>query len=153
MAREPKQLVETLLSSIHDPKVVRDLCAPDVIYVSLNYSNPDLQKIMPWCGTGHGVNAITQTFHDVAHYWHIDSFTPEAIFGEGENVAVFGRFTYTSTKLGKTITTPFSIFCKVNGDKVVYMQFMEDTFGTASSFRSGGTWRFQSNPEGGEVEI
>lgn len=153
MARKPKEVVETLLGSIHDPEVVRALCAPDVTYVSLNYSNPDLQKIMPWCGTGRGVSAISKTFHDVAHYWHIDSFTPEAIFGEGENVAVFGRFTYTSTKLQKTVTTPFSIYCKVNEDKVVYMQFMEDTFCTASSFRSGGTWRFQSNPEGGEVEV
>jgi len=153
MAREPKEIVRKLLQSIRDPKVVSDLCAPDVTYVSLNYSNPDLHKVMPWCGTGHGVDAISKTFHDVARYWRVDSFTPEAIFSEGENVAVFGRFTYTSTKLRKTITTPFSIFCKVTDGKVVYMQFMEDTFCTASSFRSGGTWKFQSDPNGGEVEV
>ena len=153
MADEPKEIVRTLLNSIQDPDVVRKLCAQDVTYVSLNYNNPDLHKIMPWCGTGQGVNAISKTFHDVAHYWHIDSFTPEAIFGDEENVAVFGRFTYTSTKLRKTVTTPFSIFCKVSDGKVVYMQFMEDTFCTASSFRSGGTWKFQSDPEGGEIEV
>jgi uncharacterized protein len=33
------------------------------------------------------------------------------------------------------------------------MQFMEDTFCTGSSFRSGGAWKFQSDPNGGEVEI
>jgi len=153
MAREPKEIVQALLASIQDSEVVRASCAPDVTYVSLNYSNPELHKIMPWCGTGQGVNAISKTFHDVARYWSVDSFTPEAIFGEGENVAVFGRFTYTSTKLRKTVTTPFSIFCKVTGGKVVYMQFMEDTFCTASSFRSGGTWTFQSDPNGAEVEI
>lgn len=153
MAREPKEIVRKLLDSIQDPRVVAALCAPDVTYVSLNYSNPDLRKIMPWCGTGKGVNAISKTFHDVARYWNIDSFTPEAIFGEEDNVAVFGRFTYTSAKLHKTVTTPFSIFCKVSDGKVVYMQFMEDTFCTASSFRSGGAWKFQSNPDGGEVEI
>lgn len=153
MPLEPKEIVRTLLDSIQDPRVVGDLCAPDVTYVSLNYSNPDLRKIMPWCGTGQGVNTISKTFHDVARYWNVDSFTPEAIFGEEGNVAVFGRFTYTSTKLQKTVTTPFSIFCKVSNGKVVYMQFMEDTFGTASSFRSGGTWKFQSDPNGGEVEI
>jgi len=153
MARQPKEIVQKLLESIRDPQVVRALCAPDVTYVSLNYSNPDLHKIMPWCGTGHGVDAISKTFDDVARYWIIDSFTSEAIFGEGENVAVFGRFTYTSTKLRKTVTTPFSIFCKVNDGRVVYMQFMEDTFCTASSFRSGGTWKFLSNPDDGEVEI
>ena len=153
MAREPKEIVKALLQGIREPGVVEEVCAPDVTYVSLNYSNPDLHKLMPWCGTGHGAKAISKTFHDVARYWSVDSFAPEVIFGEGENVAVFGRFTYTSTKLRKTITTPFSIFCKVTGGKVVYMQFMEDTFCTASSFRSGGTWKFQSDPDGGEVEI
>jgi hypothetical protein len=28
--------------------------APDVTYVSLNYDNPDLKKIMPWAGTSRG---------------------------------------------------------------------------------------------------
>ena len=153
MAREPKEIVKALLQGIRDPGVVEKLCAPDVTYVSLNYSNPDLRKIMPWCGTGHGVEAISKTFHDVAEFWTVESFTPEDIFGEDDKVAVFGRFTYTSTKLRKTVTTPFAILCKLKGGKVSYMQFMEDTFCTASSFRSGGTWKFQSDPNGGKVEI
>jgi uncharacterized protein len=153
MAGEPQEIVRKLLGSIQDPEVVRTLCARDVTYVSLNYSNPDLHKIMPWCGTGRGANAISKTFQDVARYWNIDSFNPEVIFAEEGNVAVFGRFTYTSTKLRKTVTTPFSIFCKVSNGKVVYMQFMEDSFCTASSFRSGGKWKFESDPDGGEVEI
>jgi len=153
MTRQPKEIVQALLNSIRDRNAVRTLCAPDVTYVSLNYSNPDLKRIMPWCGTGHGAEAISKTFEDVGRYWNIDSFTPEAIFGEGENVAVFGRFTYTSTKLHKTVTSPLGIYCKVQSEKVVYMQFMEDTFCTASSFRSGGTWKFESDPNGREVEI
>jgi uncharacterized protein len=153
MTHEPKEIVHTLLRFVRDPKVVKELCAPDVTYVSLNYSNPDLHKIMPWCGTGQGADAIIKTFHDVAQFWSIDSFTPETTLGEGENVAVFGRFTYTSTKLRKTVTSPFAIFCKVKDGKVTYMQFMEDTFCTASSFRSGGEWKFQSDPKGGEVHI
>jgi len=148
-----KEIVQTLLNDVRNPETVRALCVPDVTYVSLNYSNPDLRKIMPWCGTGRGVDAISKTFHDVSEYWTIDSFTPEAVFGEDENVAVFGRFTYTSTKLRKSVTSPFAIFCKVNGGKVTYMQFMEDTFATAASFRSGGSWKFQSDPHDGEVEI
>ena len=66
---------------------------------------------------------------------------------------MFGRFTYTSTRLKKSVTTPFAIYCKVQSGKVTYMQFMEDTFATAASFRSGGAWTFQSDPRGGEVEI
>jgi hypothetical protein len=36
-----------MLSSSH----VRSLVTDDVTYVSLNYDNPDLRSIMPWCGT------------------------------------------------------------------------------------------------------
>jgi uncharacterized protein len=153
MQVNPQEIVRMLLKSVRDPNTVMELCAPDVTYVSLNYTNSDLRKIMPWCGTSRGPEAILRTFRDVATFWAVDSFAPEEIFGEGGNVAVFGRFTYTSTKLRKTVTSPFSIFCKVKDGKITYMQFMEDTFCTASSFRSGGTWKFQSDPHGGEVEI
>ena len=149
----PKETVQALLSDIRNPSTVRNLCAHDVTYVSLNYSNPDLHRIMPWCGTGHGTEAISKTFHDVSEYWSIDSFIPELFVGENDSVAVFGRFIYTSTKLGNTVTSPFAILCKVQNGKVTYMQFMEDTFATAASFRSGGSWKFQSDPRGAEVVI
>jgi hypothetical protein len=82
---KPKETVQALLNDIRNPKTVRDLCAQGVTYVSLNYNNPDLHKIMPWCGTRKGVDAISKTFHDVSECWNIDSFSPEAIFGEDEN--------------------------------------------------------------------
>jgi ketosteroid isomerase-like protein len=153
LSQSPREVVKELLANIHDRETVKRLCSPDVTYVSLNYDNSDLHKIMPWCGTGHGPDAITKTFAAVARYWIVDSFEPEEIFGEGENVAVFGRFTYTSTKLQRTVTSPFAIHLKVKGGKVAYMQFMEDTFCTSSSFRSGGSWRFESDPDGGTVVI
>jgi uncharacterized protein len=153
MSRDPKETVQALLQGVRDPNLVKQLCAPDVTYVSLNYTNPDLRKIMPWCGTSRGPEAILKTFQDVADFWDVDSFTPEEIFGEAGNVAVFGRFTYTSTKVRKTVTSPFAILCKVEDGRITFMQFMEDTFCTASSFRSGGTWKFQSDPNGGEIEI
>ena len=149
----PKEVVQEALAHIREPEVVRRLCAPDVSYVSLNYDNPDLRRIMPWCGTGHGADAISKTFQEVGRYWIVDSFEPEVVFGEGENVAVFGRFTYTSAKRRKTMTTPFSIFCKVKEGRITYMQFMEDTFCTSSSFRSGGAWEFQSDPDGTETVV
>lgn len=153
MSRDAKEIVQALLQSVRDPRAVKEFCAPDVTYVSLNYTNPDLHRIMPWCGTSRGPEAILKTFHDVADFWVVESFTPEEIFGEAGNVAVFGRFTYTSTKLRRRVTSPFAILCKVADGKITYMQFMEDTFATGASFRSGGTWKFQSDPRGGEIEI
>lgn len=75
------------------------------------------------------------------------------MFTDGESVGVFGRFTYESTVLSKSVTSPFSVFAKVRNGRCTYMQFMEDTFATAASFRSGGSWAFQSDPEGTEIAI
>lgn len=153
MPKTPVEIVQALLQGSIDPAIVHALVAPDATYVSLNYENAELRKIMPWAGTSRGPDAILSTYTTVAERWESQAFDIEAIFGTEENVAVFGRFTYKSKTLGKTITSPFSIFAKVQNEQVTYMQFMEDTFGTASTFRSGGSWKFQSDPAGGEVEV
>lgn len=66
---------------------------------SLGYHNPDLRSITPWCGTHRqaGPESIVRTFVDVGRYWNIIAFEPDAVFGEGEYAAMFGRFTYRST--------------------------------------------------------
>jgi hypothetical protein len=132
---------------------VRSLVTRDVTYVSLNYSNPDLERIMPWCGTSRGPEGIVKTFVDVGRYWAVQSFEREALFGDDAHAAMFGRFTYKSTFLGKVVTSPFAIFAKCKDGRCNYLQFMEDTFATGSSFRSGGIWVFQSKPGGERVEI
>lgn len=153
MSKAPVEIIRELLAGATRPEVVHALVAPEATYVSLNYDNPELKRIMPWSGTARGPEAILGTYTRVAEFWESEAFEIETIFGDGENVAVFGRFIYRSKTLGKSITSPFSIFAKVNNGQVTYMQFMEDTFGTASTFRSGGVWKFRSDPAGGEVEV
>jgi len=148
MSLTPVEIVSSLLNNPTDIEHVRSLTSTDFTYVSLNYSNPDLKKIMPWCGTSHGAESLVQTFVDVGRYWEVLGFEIKAQFGSGEHVAVFGSFTYRSTVLGKLVTSPFSIHAKVAGGRCNYMQFMEDTLATSESFKSGGCWTFQSNPNG-----
>ncbi len=148
--------LETMTAILTDPKNidhVRSLVTPDVTYVSLNYDDPDLKRVMPWCGTAHGPEAIVQTFVDVARYWSVDDFRIEAELDSGENAAIFGRFTYTSTVLSRTVTSPFSVFGRVKDGLCHYMQFMEDTFATTASFRSGGHWIIRSDPDGEQIEV
>ena len=152
MAKSPVKIVKAVLDNPTDLASVRELVAPNATYMSLNEDNPELKKIMPWTGTQKGPEAITSTYARVGRFWSNEAFEIRDMFGEGENVAVFGRFTYRSTTLGKAITSPFSILAKVRDGKVTYMQFMEDTFGTASTFRTGGTATYRSDPDGGEVE-
>src|SRR5258708_38210559 len=149
----PLDIINGILNNPKDINNVRSLTTKDVTYVSLNYSNADLKKVMPWCGTSHGPESIVKTFVDVGRFWKVESFKKEAMFSDGENVAVFGRFTYKSSILSKTVTSPFSVFAKVHNGRCTYMQFMEDTFATGASFRSGGKWTFHGDPNGKEVSI
>ncbi len=149
----PLEVINAILANPKDIENVRSLTTKSVTYVSLNYNNPDLKKIMPWCGTSYGPESIVKTFSDVGRFWKVKSFKKEASLTDGGNVAIFGRFTYVSIVLSKTVTSSFSVFAKVRKGRCTYMQFMEDTFATGASFRAGGEWIFRSNPAGTEVAI
>jgi uncharacterized protein len=153
MEETPVDIVRRLLSDPTNPEVVGELVADDSVYVSLNFEDPDLKRIMPWCGTGHGSSALLQTFTDVSRFWSINDFEILDIFGSDSRVAAFGRFTYTSAVLRQRVTSPFAVLAKVEHGKVIYTQFMEDSFATARSFRSGGAWTIQSDPDGPEISV
>ena len=152
MPRSNVEVVKAILDNPTDLDSVKELVAPDATYVSLNYDNPELKRLMPWAGTQTGPEAIVSTYTRVGRYWKNEGFEIGDIFEAGENVAVFGRFTYRSNTVSRAITSPFAILAKVRDGRLAYMQFMEDTFGTASTFRTGGTATFRADPDGGEVE-
>lgn len=153
MPETPSEIVQALLKDPTNLAVVSRLVAADATYVSLNYENPELKRIMPWAGTGKGPQAIVDTYSRVGRCWEDQGTEVEDIVESQGNVAVFGRFTYKSKTLQKSITSPFSIFAKVRDGQIVYMQFMEDTFGTASTFRTGGASTFHSDPQGSEITV
>jgi uncharacterized protein len=139
----PIETVVKLLTNLGDEKMIRALVAEDATYVSLNYNNPDLKKIMPWCGTNVGVSAFVKNLSGVSQCWETLEFNPGEIFGSDERVALFGSFKYRSRVLKQIVDSPFAIFSKVKDGKIIYLQFMEDTFATSASFldRSKGTYR------------
>ena len=145
-------VVKAILDNPTDLGSVRKWVAPDATYVSLNYDNPELKRLMPWAGMQKGPEAIASTYARVGRYWENEGFEIDDSFEAGENVAVFGRFTYRSVTVGRAVTSPFSILAKVRDGRVAYMQFMEDIFATASSFRTGGTATYRADPDGGEIE-
>ena len=76
--------------------------------------------------------------------WENQAFNVTTMFASGENVAVFGDFRYKSHSLGKVVSSPFSILVKVVDGKVTYLQFLEDSYATAASFRKDGSWTVQT---------
>lgn len=151
--RTPVETVLALLADAANPSTVAELVAPDATYVSLNYDNPDLKRIMPWCGSHTGAQSIVETFVNVNRHWEILAFDVLEAFGSDERVAVFVSCTFRSRVMDRTLTSPVAIFARLAEGKVTHMQFMEDTFGTASTFRSGGAWTFRADPGGAEVTI
>lgn len=129
------------------------LVAEDATYISLNFDNPELKKILPWTGTQKGRKAFTSTFIGVANYWTIKDFKVADAFGVGENVAIFGSFKYRSKTRGKSFTSPLAIHAKVRDGKIVHFMFMEDTFASSRSFSSGGTWNIKTTPNGREFKV
>jgi ketosteroid isomerase-like protein len=153
MSADPIEVVGEWLQNLLDPGVVKRLVAPEATYVSLNTDDPELQKIMPWTGTSRGPKAFLDNLGTMFARWENQAFNVTAMFGSGENVAVFGDFRYRSYSLGKVVSSPFSIFLKVVDGKVTYLQFLEDSYATASSFRKSGSWTVQTEPGAEPIEV
>lgn len=136
-------VVMEFLSNTTPDKVedaAKRLVAHDATYVSLNFENPELQQILPWTGTNYGPTAFSSLFLQLANYWKTEDFTITDQIASGEDVAIFGKFTYRSLAVDDVFTSPFSIHAKVRDGKITYFQFMEDTYASASSFRKSGSW-------------
>ncbi|KAK0937333.1 hypothetical protein LTR29_011067 [Friedmanniomyces endolithicus] len=149
MTTRAPNVVSKLLANSTNLELVKELIAEDATYISLNYNNPELKGIEPWCGTHNqaGPAGIHQSFVDVSRYWTVEKFDIQASFGGSntadvsdrtEHVAIFGCFVYRSKSIGKLTGPPFAVWAKVDmaEGKVTYMQFMEDTLSSANSFRS-----------------
>jgi ketosteroid isomerase-like protein len=149
----PLELLQTLLSNPTDIEHVRGLTTEDVTYVSLNFDNPELHKVLPWAGTNRSPQSIVDAFNGMGRVWETKAFEIRDVIADEQGVAMFGSFTYKTRTLGKEITSPFALLAKVTGDKISYIQFLEDTFGTASSFRAAGTWRFRGVATGDDVSV
>jgi ketosteroid isomerase-like protein len=146
-------VLQEVLQNTSNLKVLTQLMTPDATYVSLTFDNPELKKVMPWTGTHKGPQALPDVFAAIQRFWKTLDFKITDAIEQGSRVALFGAFTYKSSVTGKEITSPFGLLARFEGDKVAYLQFLEDSYGTAGSFKTGGATRFHSDPLGKEVEV
>lgn len=108
---------------------------------------------MPWAGTSQGPQAVLDNLGAIFGRWENQAFNVTTMFASDENVAVFGDFRYRSNSLGKVVSSPFSILAKVVDGKVTYVQFLEDSYATAASFRKEGSWTVQTEPDAEPFEV
>jgi ketosteroid isomerase-like protein len=156
MSTNPTEVIKELLENTAPDKVeaaASRLVAEDLTYVSLNFDNPELKRILPWTGTSKGQYTLSDTFKRVARFWTIEGFSVASLFGDGEDVAAFGEFTYRSNTTGKAFRSPFAIHAKVRDGKIASFLFMEDTFASARSFSTGGTWTVNTELQAEPYEV
>ena len=146
-------VLQEVLQNISNLKALRQLMTPDVTYVSLNFENSELKKIEPWAGTHKGPQELADVFVAIQRCWKTLDFKVTDTIEQGNRVALFGSFTYKSNVTGREITSPYALLARFEGDRVAYLQFLEDSYGTAGSFKTGGATRFHSDPSGKEVEV
>jgi ketosteroid isomerase-like protein len=130
MSSSPAHLVQTLLANPLDLKNVRSVTADDVTYVSLGENNPELKRVLPWAGANKGPEFIVKAFEGIGRTWETKAFEVREVIEQADNVALFGSFTL-GRESSKEITSPFSPLARVKDGKVVYVQFLEDSFGTS----------------------
>jgi ketosteroid isomerase-like protein len=153
MSASSIEVVGQWLQNVRDPDVVNKIVAPDATYVSLNTEDAELAKILPWAGTSHGPQAFLDNLGQMFTRWENQEFNVTTMFAAEDNVAVFGDFRYKSYSLGKVVSSPFSILVKVVDGKVTYLQFLEDTYATAGSFRKSGSWTVQTEAGAPAFEV
>ena len=146
--KHPKDVLQAFLVNSGKETVkhaAEALVAEDAVYISLNFENPELEQIEPWTGTRKGRQIYIDTFSNVGTYWEVNDFQITDLISEGETVAVFGQFTYTSVEIGHRYTSPLAIKATVKDGLITFFQFMEDTYASARSFRKSGSWEIQNN--------
>jgi ketosteroid isomerase-like protein len=153
MSTNLSAVLQELLQNTSNLKVLQQHMTSDATYVSLNFDNPELKKVEPWTGTHKGPQALFDVFAAIQRFWKTLDFKVTDTIEQGSRVAFFGSFTYKSNVTGRKITSPFGLLARFEGDKVAYLQFLEDSYGTAGSFKTGGATRFHSDPSGKEIEV
>jgi ketosteroid isomerase-like protein len=114
-------ILQEVLQNTSNLKVLQQLMTPDATYVSLNFDNPELKKVMPWTGTHKGPQALPEVFGAIQRYWKTLDFKVIDTVEQGSRVAFFGSFTYKSNVTGREITSPFALLARFDGDKVAHV--------------------------------
>jgi hypothetical protein len=90
MATSLTDLLQQLLQNTTNVQVLRQLMTPDATYVSLNFDNPELKKVMPWTGTHSGPQSLPKVFEAIQRFWKTLDFKVTDTIEQGSRVAIFG---------------------------------------------------------------
>jgi uncharacterized protein len=85
--------------------------------------------------------------------WENEAFTVTTMFASSDNVAVFGDFRYRSHSSARSSPHRSRSSSRSSTEQVIYLQFLEDSYATAASFRQSGSWTVQTEPGAQPFEV
>ncbi|MFC6299410.1 nuclear transport factor 2 family protein [Pseudomonas sp. CCM 7893] len=141
---EAEVILKDYLAALASHSDIEAFIDENVEYVSLNAVPGELKEIMPWAGAHFGFQAFNTVYDWMKDICNYVSFEVDTMFGSGELAAAFGTFSYSAKTIGRVVSTPFALFVKVRQGKIVYFQFYEDTYATASAYRVSGNWNIEN---------
>ncbi len=85
-------VLQQLLQNTTNPDVLGQLMTPEARYVSFNFENSELKKIMPWAGTHKGAQSLPKVFAGIQSFWKTLDFMATDTIEQDNRVAFFGSF-------------------------------------------------------------
>src|SRR5438874_382744 len=141
-------VLEELLQNTTNLKLLRQLMTTDATYVSLNFDNPELKKVMPWAGTHKGPQALPDVFSAIQRCWKTLDFKVTDTIEQGSRVAFFGSFTYKSNVTGKEITSPLAYWRATKEIRLLTSSFSRTATALPARSKQGAPHGFTAIPRG-----
>lgn len=109
---------------------------PSPDYVLIAETNASLRSRMPWVGRQTDRDGIKRAYGALLDALEVCAVSPGATLVQGEDVAVFGSFSYRARATGMTTDSLWAVHAVVSGDLIVKYQFIEDSQAVASILES-----------------
>lgn len=157
--RTPKDIVAEFLAAFgrRDLDAVGGFFTEDVVYTVIGDPDgdvpldPESTIAIPWLGRYHGPAGAREFIAHLQANIDVIGFGPQTVVAEGDQVAVFGTFSYRAQSTGRQFDSNYAIRMKMRGEKICEYFFHENTYAVAAAFRTGGSWTMNADSRAFQV--
>jgi uncharacterized protein len=130
----------------NDPASIERYFTPDIEYTVIGMTIPAVEKaVIPWLGHYHGHDGAKQFFSHLQNNIEVIGFSPQSFIEQGDQVAVFGAFTYKAVSTQKEFESDYAIRIQMRDGKISHYHFFENTFAIGEAFRHSGSWDIEND--------
>ncbi|MEM8983020.1 MAG: nuclear transport factor 2 family protein [Pseudomonadota bacterium] len=123
-----------------------DMLTEDVVYIVIGDPGGETPidretcEAIPWIGRYDGRKAVRRFVSILQANIDIISIAVSKVIENGEDIAVFGTFSYIAKSTGKRFDSDYAIRARIRGHGIAEYTFYENTYAVAAAFRTEGSW-------------